>query len=314
MRRLNLPKGPVDIRFLSTPEDMHQVEEVQRVVWPGSETDIVPMHILVTIAHNGGVALGAFPLQEGGAYAPMVGFVYGFPGLYETEHGWQVKHCSHQMGIVPEWRNQGLSYWLKRAQWQAVRQQGLELITWTYDPLLSRNAYLNIHKLGGICRTYLREMYGPMRDGLNAGLPSDRFQVELWVNSPRVVHRLSREPRKRLDLAHFLAGGARILNSTRLRPDGWPEPPEILPETPGAFPAPPEAHPLLLLEIPSDFLALKAADMGLALRWRLHTRAWFEALFARGYLVTDVVYLPGTHPRSFYVLSYGESTLASALE
>ncbi len=309
MRRLHLPKGEVEIRFLTTPEDMRQVEEVQRVVWPGSETDVVPMHLLITIAHNGGVALGAFPLDEAGRPGPMVGFVYGFPGLYEVDGTWRVKHCSHQMGIVPEWRNQGLSYWLKRAQWQAVRHQGLDLITWTYDPLLSRNAYLNIHKLGGVCRTYLREVYGEMRDGLNVGLPSDRFQVELWVHSPRVTTRLSTEPRKRLDLAHFLAAGARIVNSTRLRADGWPEPPDQDPETSDLLPTDPNQAPILLVEIPPDFLALKAADRDLALRWRLHTRAWFEALFARDYLVTDFVYLPGTHPRSFYVLSYGESTL-----
>ncbi len=305
MRRLRLPKGEVEIRFLHTPEDMQQVEAVQRAVWPGSETDVVPLHLLITLAHNGGVVLGAFPVDEQGRSGPMVGFVYGFPGLYQTEEGWRLKHCSHQLGIVPEWRNQGLSYWLKRAQWQAVRHQGIDLITWTYDPLLSRNAHLNIHKLGAVCRTYLREVYGEMRDGLNVGLPSDRFQVEMWVNSSRVKRRLSAEPPKRLDLAHFLAAGARIVNSTRLRADGWPEPPE----EPPAVPANPEDQPLLLVEIPSDFLALKAADRDLALRWRLHTRDWFEALFAQGYLVTDFVYLPGKHPRSFYVLSFGESTL-----
>lgn len=309
MRRLRLPKGAVEIRFLHTPDEMRQVEDVQRVVWPGSETDVVPMHLLITLAHNGGVVLGAFPLDQAGQPGPLVGFVYGFPGLVQTAEGWRLKHCSHQLGIVPAWRNQGLAYWLKRAQWQAVRHQGIDLITWTYDPLLSRNAHLNIHKLGAVCRTYLREVYGEMRDGLNVGLPSDRFEVELWVNAPRVKRRLSAEPRKRLDLAHFLAAGARILNSTRLRPDGWPEPPEISPDTPGALPPDPRDQPLLLVEIPPDFLALKAADRALALRWRLHTRAWFEALFARGYLVTDFVHLPGRHPRSFYVLSYGESTL-----
>ncbi len=308
MRRLALPKGAVEIRFLTTPEDMRQVEEVQRVVWPGSETDVVPMHLLITLAHNGGVALGAFPVRPDGTQGPLVGFVYGFPGLYETPSGWQVKHCSHQLGIVPAWRNQGLAYWLKRAQWQAVRHQGLELITWTYDPLLSRNAHLNIHKLGAVCHTYLREVYGEMRDGLNVGLPSDRFQVELWVRSPRVEIRLSAEPRKSLDLAHFLAAGAKIVNSTRLRPDGWPEPPDLEPQQATLDPA---VHPLLLVEIPWDFLALKAADQALALRWRQHTRAWFEALFAQGYWVTDFVRLPGSQPRSFYVLSYGESTLGS---
>ena len=66
-------------------------------------------------------------------------------------------------------------------------------------------------------------------------------------------------------------------------------------------------QPLLLVEIPADFLALKTASQTLALEWRLHTRDLFEALFERGYLVTDFVHLPGTYARSFYVLSYGEA-------
>lgn len=309
MRRLRLPKGEVEIRFLETPEEMQAVEAVQREVWPGSETDVVPAHLLLTVAHNGGVVLGAYALDAQGNPTVMVGFVLGFPGLYREGESWRLKHCSHQLGVVPAWRDQGLGYWLKRAQWQAVRHQGLDLVTWTYDPLLSRNAHLNIHKLGAVCRTYLREVYGAMRDGLNVGLPSDRFQVEWWVNTPRVVRRLSHRPRRRLDLAHFLAAGARVLNSTRLRDDGWPEPVPNEPADPEALPFDPATQRLVLVEIPADFLALKAADRDLALRWRLHTRAWFEALFAQGYLVTDFVHLPGRHPRSYYVLSYGESTL-----
>ena len=73
--------------------------------------------------------------------------------------------------------------------------------------------------------------------------------------------------------------------------------------------APFAGHSLLLVEIPADFMALKTADRELALAWRLHTRSLFEELFQSGYLVTDSVYLPGTHPRSFYVLTYGEAEI-----
>jgi predicted GNAT superfamily acetyltransferase len=66
---------------------------------------------------------------------------------------------------------------------------------------------------------------------------------------------------------------------------------------------------LLLLEIPPDFPALKAAKPEVALAWRTHTRAWFEDLFGRGYLITDFIHLPGKSARSFYVMSHGESTL-----
>jgi predicted GNAT superfamily acetyltransferase len=65
---------------------------------------------------------------------------------------------------------------------------------------------------------------------------------------------------------------------------------------------------ILLVEIPADFLALKAADIELAKEWRLVSREIFENLFESGYLVTDFVHLRGEHPRSYYVLSHGEGT------
>jgi len=136
------------IRFLDTLEDMVTVEGIQRTVWPGSETEIVPAHMLITAVHNGGLVLGAFVENQ------MIRFVFGFPGLEELPDGPQPKHCSHMMGVHPDWQNLGLGFALKRAQWQIVRRQGLNHITWTYDPLLSRNAYLNISKLGAVCNTY----------------------------------------------------------------------------------------------------------------------------------------------------------------
>jgi predicted GNAT superfamily acetyltransferase len=138
------------IRLLETPEDMTAVEDLQRLVWPGSETDVVPAHMLITAVHNGGLVLGAFQDEH------MVGFVFGFPGLEATPDGPRAKHCSHMMGIHPEYRDGGLGFALKRAQWQMVRHQGLDHITWTYDPLMSRNAYLNIARLGAVCHIYRR--------------------------------------------------------------------------------------------------------------------------------------------------------------
>jgi predicted GNAT superfamily acetyltransferase len=199
----------------------------------------------------------------------------------------------------------GLGFLLKRAQWQMVRHQGIDLITWTYDPLLSRNAHLNISRLGAVCQTYQREVYGEMRDQVNIGLPSDRFQVDWWVNSQRVKRRLSRRPRRSLDLAHFLSAGVQIINPTHLTSQGLSHP---FSKDPSEIVSQQDSN-LLLLEIPPDFQSLKEMDASLALEWRLHTRYLFENLFERGYLVTDFVYLPATQPRSFYILSYGESTL-----
>ena len=314
------------IRILEDPADMQAAEELQRQVWPGNETEIVPAHLLITAAHNGGLVLGATEAGEApdagdeqseavwsgpGSEAPtgpLVGFTFGFPGLYETPDGPRPKHCSHMLGVLPAYRDQGVGYRLKRAQWQMVRRQGLDRITWTYDPLLSRNAQLNIARLGAVCGTYQRNAYGELRDNLNAGLPTDRFQVDWWVNSARVNRRLSHRARKPLDLAHFLAAGTPLLNPSTPGADGLPRP-AAQPDLSQFQAAADDTCPLFLVEIPPDFPLMRRSDPALALEWRLHSRGIFEALFSTGYLVTDFVYLPGAPARSFYVVSYGEASL-----
>ena len=279
------------IKVLESPEDMTAVEALQRVVWPGSETDVVPAHMLITAVHNGGILVGAFVEEQ------LIGFVFGFPGIEFTPDGPRPKHCSHMMGIDPEHRDSGVGFALKRAQWQMVRHQGIDHITWTYDPLLSRNAYLNITKLGAVCDTYRRSEYGDMRDGLNAGLPSDRFQVDWWINTRRVEQRLSKRPRRPLKLENFSKADLQPLYSLHFEAEGWSRPPEHFSPLVGK---------LALAEIPSDFGALKDADFSLARDWRFFTREVFESAFGAGYLVTDFVY---EHRRGFYVLAHGESTL-----
>lgn len=281
------------IKILESPEEMSSVEDLQRIVWPGSETDIVPAHVFITAIHNGGLVIGAFD------HSQIIGFVFGFPGLESTPDGPRPKHCSHMMGIHPNYRDSGVGFALKRAQWQMVRHQGLDHITWTYDPLLSRNARLNITKLGAVCNTYRRSEYGDMRDGLNAGLPSDRFQVDWWINTRRVDRRVGKRARRPLKLENFSEADLQPLYSvhTSRRTGGLPGPPEHF--------SPLEGH-LALAEIPSDFMALKEANFSLARDWRFFSREVFETAFAAGYIVTDFVFDQG---RSFYVLSNGESTL-----
>jgi predicted GNAT superfamily acetyltransferase len=292
-----------NIRLLETIEEMTAVEALQREVWPGSETDVVPAHLLITAVHNGGLVLGAF-LDESpsaGSGERLVGFVFGFPGLEFTPDGPRPKHCSHIAGVYPEYRDGGVGFALKRAQWQVVRHQGLDHVTWTYDPLLSRNAYLNIARLGAVCSNYRRSEYGDMRDEFNAGLPSDRFQVDWWINTRRVERRLSGRPRPALSLDHLARVGMRPLYSLQPGPPDLPRPPEHVP----AF-----AAQLIAAEIPPDFLSLKSADFSLARDWRFFTREFFETAFAKGYLVTDFVFdTSESLPRSFYILTDGESTL-----
>jgi predicted GNAT superfamily acetyltransferase len=283
------------IRLLESPEDMAEAEKLQSIVWPGSETDVVPTHLLITAIHNGGLVLGAFVQNE------LVGFIFGFPGLDMLPDGPHPKHCSHMMGVHPDWRDSGLGFALKRAQWQMVRHQGLDHITWTYDPLLSRNAYLNIAKLGAVCNTYRISEYGDMHDGLNAGLPTDRLQVDWWINTRRVELRLGKRSRGTLKLDQFAKADLQPLYTLRTGTDGLPRPPEHFS---------PLNHSLLLAEIPSDFLALKAADFALARDWRFFIREVFETTFAEGYLITDFIYDKASgSPRSLYVLTQGETTL-----
>ena len=251
---------------------------------------------MLTIAKNGGVALGAFAPDQ------LVGFVLGFLGTSnrygaEAPATVKLKHCSHQLGVLPNWQGRGVGYALKVAQREAVLNQGVRLITWTYDPLLSRNAYLNISKLGAVCNTYRRSEYGDMRDGLNAGLPSDRFQVDWWINTRRVERRLSKHPRRPLKLDDFSKAELHPLYAPHSQAGEWIRPPEHFSPLEGR---------LLLIEIPSDFNALKDADFPLARDWRFFSREILESAFVIGYIVTDFIFDDG---RSFYVLSHGESTL-----
>ncbi len=287
----------LDIRLLHTAEEMSQVEALQQAVWPGADAEIVPGHLLLTAAHNGGLVAAAWAGER------LAGFVFGFLGFHEAEPARRLKQCSHQLGVHPDFRSVGVGYALKKYQREHVLRQGLDLITWTYDPLLARNAQLNIAKLGAVCTTYLPNLYGSMRDGLNAGLPSDRFQVDWWIATPRVADRLNCASDDRTGMADLLAAGAAWLNPSRS--SGVPQPPDPHAVTP-------VSAATVLIEIPADFLALKAADPVLALRWRLGTRAAFQTLFPQGYAVSDFLREPGPRPSAAYVLTQTSSIKESA--
>jgi predicted GNAT superfamily acetyltransferase len=281
------------VRILQTPEEMAAVEELMGAIWPGAERDIIPAHLLLTVAHNGGLVAGAFASDR------LAGFVFGFPGLAATSEGLQIKHCSHELGVHPDYRDHGLGFELKRFQRRFVLGQGIQRITWTYDPLLSRNGRLNIAKLGAVCKTYLRDAYGELRDQLNAGLPTDRFQVDWWLDSRRVEARMEDGSPELPDLRYYLLRGAQLLNQPN--PAGITEPPLEATADPWRIGCEAIAS-MLLVEIPTDFLSLKAINPGRALAWRLGTRACFERLFDQGFEVSDFLYEPGTESRAFYVL------------
>lgn len=266
----------ITIRPLQTLEELHACERLQKEIWGFEDISVVPHHLLLTTIKNGGVLLGAFEENN------LIGFVYGFPGV---EHN-RLKHCSLMCAVLPERRFQGVGYELKLKQREAMLAQGIELITWTFDPLVSPNAHFNLHKLGVISNRYERNLYGDMRDRLNAGLETDRLTVEWWITSPRVQARLQGTRETSL-------GNYTVINQVKER-DGFLVNRDYSLEL---------AELRLLLEIPYDWQRMREQNMPLVKEWRHQTREIFEHYFAQGYYATDFLAIEeGGRKRAFYLL------------
>jgi len=273
---------PISIQPVQTVEECRLIEQLQLEIWNSSVQEVVPDHLLWTIAKEGGVVL----LARTEAGQP-IGFAYGFIGLTEDK---RPKLASHQAGVLPHYQDQGLGYQLKLAQRDLVLARGLDLITWTFDPLQGRNARFNLRKLGAVGHTYLRDLYGSMRDELNRGLPTDRFKLEWWLTSEHVVSRINNASPEQWPPASTCP----VINTTRLE--------RGLPVPQASFDLPPTD--CCLVEIPDDIQYLKDVDPDLALQWRLHTRELFETLFDQGYTAIDLLRRDSLHPegRNFYLL------------
>lgn len=250
----------LEIRPVRTYAEYMACVAVQRVVW--GDLEAVPQHMLFTVHKSGGVCLGAFDTAAPGA--PLVGFVFGFLG--RAEDG-RLKHTSHMAAVLPGYRDARVGERLKWAQREAALAQGLELMTWTFDPLISRNARLNLAKLGATCRTYARNIYGPEPEDPHGELPSDRFRVDWWLSSERVAARAAGD--RALSTGAELRAAAPLVNPSPVEPVVEP------------------AGDRFLIQIPADVDALKAADMARARAWRYQVRALAEAAFAAGFTVTD---------------------------
>lgn len=276
------------IQPITTAEQALEVLQVELTAWDCDPIGVVPVHLHMGLVKSGGVLLGAY--EEG----RLIGYTLGWLGLIdahaERPAAEQLKLASHQTGVLPDYRDRRVGYRLKLAQREWALARDLALITWTYDPLESRNANLNLHQLGAVCRTYQRNVYGSMVDRVNAGVESDRFQVDWWIKSQRVEARLASAPRS----VTLETANAQLLNPATMSPDGHPYPPE---ET--AAPA----GPRVLIEIPARIQVIRRSNLELAAAWRYHTRALFEALFAAGFQATDLIHEPDpSRPRSFYLL------------
>lgn len=278
----------ISIRPIKTWDEYLAVEQLERTVWQMPDwRDAVPANLLITIHKSGGILLGAFDGEQ------MIGFVFSFIGSEKFSGAIKLKHCSHMLAVLPEYQKRQVGVRLKFAQREAALAQNIDLMTWTYDPLQALNANLNIVRLGALARRYISNAYGEMTDGLNAGMPSDRFQAEWWLASPRVVERATREPKKS-SWDQLVRAGAQEIFTTKFDADGcvgiekeW------------------EPHaPTLIAEIPARINALKTAAPALALEWRTRTRDFFTNAFELGYACTDFMFAPSDpRERAAYVLT-----------
>ncbi|MCX7750046.1 MAG: hypothetical protein N2320_00465 [Candidatus Bipolaricaulota bacterium] len=255
-------------------------ERLQQEVWGFTDLAVVPDHLIHMVTTAGGLLLGAY---DGiGPGREMVGFTLSVVGLLP---GGTLRHHSLMAAVRPGWQDRGVGYKLKLAQREHVLAQGIRIITWTFDPLESRNAHFNLNKLGGVVAHYLPRFFGELRDQRNRGLDTDRFLLQWHLESPRVKSALAGgKPR---DLA---LGEVETINRTQRLPSGLRAPAGFRAEL---------GKPVLLFEIPSDLQALRKADLDLARAWRLEARKALTAYMDEGYLVTSL-FRQGD--RSFLVL------------
>src|SRR2546428_7466503 len=241
----------VEVRLVRSHDEFAACEAMSRDIWGAMERNVVPRELLLTMQHNGGLVHGAF-LPQG----RLVGFCFAFAGKRDG----QFRLCSHQLGVVPEFRGSGVGIALKQAQREDAIRLGYELVSWTFDPLEARNAYINLHRLGTIARLYDRNHYGEMEDELNRGLPSDRFEAEWWLRRPKPA------PSEDSPIV-----------TLRMGADGAPirEVGELT------------ARSTVLIQVPPDFQAVKRSSLELALRWRMESRAAFEAALTAGLMAVD---------------------------
>ena len=266
-----------DIRLLTTMREMEAAVALQRAYWGEEPEAVVPGHMLHTLARHGGHVLAAVEPGSARPVAILVGLAGIASDAGEAARPYLV---SKRMVVHEDWRQRGLARRLKLAQRERALSQGVNLIRWTFDPLLAANAWVNLHRLGAVATGYCRDFFGAAGPGgeANAGSP-DRLLVDWPLDSKR-VRRLATGGRRDSTLASVLEAGAAWMYATERDAGGYP--------VPSAGAGPPESEHLLL-EIPLDFVALAGRDAGLAQVWRQHIRAAMQALFDAGHVLHDCV-------------------------
>lgn len=293
----------VEIKRLLTARQFHQAVELQKDYWGTDASNLVPGHVLHTICHHGGHLLGAY---DGGQ---LIGFVMGFFGTAMNSEASAAPEVpdmeraasnllimSKRMLVLRQYRGRNIGFKLKMAQRDIALKQGIDLVTWTVDPLLAANAHLNFRKLGALSSRFAVNYFDyPESDSLYA----DRLVVHWRVKGKR-AQACASGCRSGRTLRQCLDENTPIVNASEASG------PTLAPR---AFSQHPNAYSLLV-EIPPDIRHLDEDVPVLARRWRRHIRELMGRLMASGYVVADFVSaVEGRRMRAYYYLSRGEERL-----
>lgn len=241
-------------RELQGIKEITASESLQKIVWE-SDNDFDNKDIIIAIQQAGGLVGGAFSEDT-----RMVGFILTIPSLEL-----HVLH-SHRLAVLPGFRNQHLGEKLKWFQRDWALARKIKSIQWTYDPLRTPNADLNIRRLGATANIYYEDYYGPM-DGINSGIPSDRILAQWQIKSQRVIARCSSKHLQEQSFDIPCINTLKGISPNEERLD--------------------IQEPLVRMNIPDDIGTLITLDKDLALTWRLHIRRLLKSYFSRGYVITE---------------------------
>jgi predicted GNAT superfamily acetyltransferase len=263
----------VRVRPLTTVEDGRACVELQRHVWGWDQADVVPATLLHIVEYVGGLAAGAFD-QHG----TLLGFVFGISGVRDG----QLAHWSHMLGVHESARNMGVGRMLKEYQRTALAALGIPRIYWSFDPLMAKNAYFNINRLGATIVEYVPDMYGTTDSPLHYGLATDRLVVCLETTGRATTPHLLPAP----DRLPILTAFPRLSDLTVSVGDRHPD--------------------RALIEIPADVLDVMGRSPATARTWRLAVRDHFQWALSHGY-VTSGVHVDSAAGRFFYLVSRASS-------
>jgi predicted GNAT superfamily acetyltransferase len=269
----------IAIRDLTSIADLSQLKAVEKEVWGLTDEDTLPLTLAIACQAAGNIFVGAFDTRNDRNYdrnyanhadGKLVGFAFGFLG---REHGTTTIH-SHMLAVLDDYRRLELGSRLKRAQRERALAMGVNEMTWTYDPLQSRNAHFNFSKLGVVSDTYKVDFYGPETSSMLHRNGTDRLWVRWMLNSRRVQNRLTGK-----DLRAETLDAMRLLAPlVRFDPSGKPARADLAESL---------ARQRVSIEIPGDILEVERTDMGLAREWREATRWAFREAVRAGFFVTE---------------------------